>query len=154
MDYEGRISIARPPADVFAVLCDENQLTQWRDGLVAIARLDDGSDPSARRYAETLETPIGRKTVTVLSATDAARRALAFSVIDGPVRPRGIVAVGPADGGCEVTFRISNAPLLRIVTGVDRRIFAALTANVERSLARLKTIASPERSRELGSTSG
>jgi len=84
VNYERHLHVALPPAELFAFLCDEGRLVEWRDGLVACRRLDDAPDGSSRRYAETFETPLGRQTVTVAVIADPVARRLAFEVLDGP----------------------------------------------------------------------
>lgn len=139
MEYERRIHVDRPPAELFAYLCDERHVLEWREGLLAIRRLDPGPPgASHRRYAETLRTPLGPHTVAVALTRDATAWELRFEVLDGPVRPRGEIRLRLASGGTEVAYRLLYTPRLPIVTPIDKAIFAGLTTNVERSLARLE----------------
>ncbi|GAC1310146.1 MAG: hypothetical protein NVSMB19_24240 [Vulcanimicrobiaceae bacterium] len=140
MDYERRLRVALPPAELFAFLCDEQRLPDWRDGLHAVRRLDDAPGAMTRRYAETVETPLGLQTVTVALEADSAAQTLAFAVLDGPVRPRGELVLRAAGTGTELAYRITYRPPLRIATPLDRLIFDALVGNVDRSLERLQRV--------------
>jgi hypothetical protein len=127
---------------LFAFLCDEGRLVEWRDGLVACRRLDDAPDGSSRRYAETIETPLGRQTVTVAIVADPVAQRLAFEVLDGPVRPHGELVLRAAGTGSDVTYRITYTTRLPVRTPLDRPVFSALVGNVDRSLERLQRVLS------------
>ncbi len=136
MEYERRVAIARPVGDVFAFLCDETRLPEWRDGLRVSRRMSPPGDLHGARYAETLETPLGLRTVTVELAARPPHQ-LAFRVVDGPVRPRGTLTLRATAAGTELAYRLEYTPPLRIVTPLDTKVFGALRASVDRSLAKL-----------------
>lgn len=141
MDYERRVHVARSPAELFAYLSDEKHLLAWRDGLVAVKRLDDGApDAPSRRYAETLETPLGRQTMTVELTSDVVDRAFAFEVVDGPVRPRGEMRLRAEDAGTELAYRVTYPTMLPIATPIDKMVFAALKASIDRTLENLQRL--------------
>ncbi len=141
MDYERRVHVARSPADLFAYLGDETHLLAWRDGLVAFKRLDDGApDAATRRYAETLDTPLGRQTMTVALTSDPATHAFAFEVVDGPVRPRGEMRLSPGGTGSELTYKVTYKTMLPIATPIDKMVFEALKSSIDRTLANLQRV--------------
>lgn len=134
MEYERRVSIAQSPDRVFAFVSDDARLARWRDGLRASRRLSPPGPLDGARYAETLETPLGVRTMTVELRADPPRE-LAFRVVDGPVRPSGSMVLRARDGATELTYRIAYEPVLR--TPLDPAIFSSLRASVDRSLERL-----------------
>ena len=112
-------------------MSDDASLPKWRDGLRSSERLSHPGTLDGARYAETLETPLGLRKVTVeLTATPPT--ALAFRVIDGPIRPHGSMTLHEIAGATEITYRLVYEP--RLKTPLDTTIFAALTASVDRSL--------------------
>ena len=144
MEYERRTHVSRPPDEVFAFVADDARLVQWRDGLIASRRIDEGGpDARARRYVETLRTPLGERTVTVDVTTDPSAHRLAFDVVDGPVRPHGEIALAAADGGSELTYRVAYRTPLPVATPLDRMVFDALVASVDRSLDALAMLYEP-----------
>ena len=139
MDYERRVTLAHDIEAVFAFIADTANLVRWREGLRESKRLSPGTGLDGARYAETLETPLGVRTLTVeLEARPP--HALAFRVIDGPIRPNGTLALRTVATGTELTYHIDYTPLLRVATPLDLVIFASLTAAVDKSLAKLATV--------------
>ena len=146
MEYENRTHVALPPAALFAYLGDDAHRLEWRDGLVAFERLDDAADATARRYAETVETPLGRQVMTVALNADPASYRVTFDVLDGPVRPQGAMTLEPADDGSTLSYHLTYTPRLAVATPLDRIVFDALVATVDRTLERLQRVlaAAPE----------
>ncbi len=139
MEYERSVTIARPLERVFAFVSDDASLPRWRDGLRASQRLDSAEGLHGARYSETLETPLGVRTVTVELEADPPH-ALAFRVVDGPIRPSGTMALRETGGATELIYRVAFEPKLR--TPMDSMIFSALTKSVDRSLENLVKLAS------------
>ena len=138
VEYERRVSIAQPLDRVFAFISDDERQPRWRDGLRASQRLTPAGPLDGARYAETLETPLGVRTVTVELRANPPHE-LAFRVVDGPVRPSGSMALSERDGATELTYRVAYEPALR--TPLDPAIFSSLRASVDRSLDRLVALA-------------
>jgi hypothetical protein len=139
MDYERSITLAHDIEAVFAFIADETKLVRWREGLRESRRLTPGDDLDGARYAETIETPLGVRTLTVeLEARPPYE--LTFRVVDGPIRPNGKLALRTIAAGTELTYRIDYTPMLRVATPLDRVVFASLTAAVDKSLAKLADI--------------
>ncbi|GAC1313621.1 MAG: hypothetical protein NVSMB21_24900 [Vulcanimicrobiaceae bacterium] len=135
MDYERRIHVPRSPEALFAFVSDDTRLGAWRDGLIASRRIDTGpADASVRRYVETLRTPLGERTATVEVVADPVARRLTFDVVEGPIRPHGEISIAAADGGSDLVYRVAYATALPIATPLDRIVFEALVASVDRSL--------------------
>ena len=139
MDYERRVTLAHDIETVFAFIADTTNLVRWREGLRDSRRLTPGTDLDGARYAETLETPLGVRTLTV-EIEARPPHALAFRVVDGPLRPSGTLALRSVARGTELTYRIEYAPMVRVATPLDLVIFASLTGAVDKSLAKLATI--------------
>lgn len=139
MEYERSITLAQDIEVVFACIVDETKLVRWREGLRKSRRLTPGDDLDGARYAETIETPLGVRTLTV--ALEARPPfALAFRVVDGPIRPNGTLELRTVAAGTELTYRVDYTPILPIATPLDLVIFASLTAAVDKSLAKLAAI--------------
>ena len=139
MDYERSITLAHDIETVFAFIGDAANLVRWRAGLRESKRLTPGVDLDGARYAETLETPLGVRTLTVeLEAHPPS--ALAFRVVDGPIRPHGALALRSVAAGTELTYRVDYTPMLRVATPLDLLIFASLTAAVDASLTKLAAV--------------
>ncbi len=139
MQYERSVTIARPLERVFAFISDEATLPRWRDGLRASQRLTPAGGVDGARYAETLETPLGVRTVTVELEADPPH-GLAFRIVDGPIRPSGTMALRESGDATELTYRVAFEPAVR--TPLDAMIFSSLTKSVDRSLENLVNLAS------------
>ncbi len=139
MDYERSITLPHDIEGVFAFIADTKNLVRWREGLRDSKRLTPGTDLDGARYAETLDTPLGIRTLTVeLEARPP--HSLAFRVVDGPIRPNGTLALRTVAAGTELTYRIDYTPMLPVATPIDLVVFASLTAAVDKSLAKLATV--------------
>ncbi len=144
MDYERTVRVPLAPSELFAFLGDESRLMSWRDGLVAFKRLDDGApDAASRRYAETLDTPLGKQTMTVALHSDAVARSFRFEVLDGPVRPRGEMTVLADGDGSALVYKVTHKTLLPVVTPIDKLVFDALVGSVDRSLENVRRLLAP-----------
>ncbi len=99
------VTIARPPAEVFAFVSDGTTATQWRAGVTDVA-LESGSGLGAR-YRQGVKGPGGRRIAAdyEITAWDPDRR-LAFAATAGPVRPTGDYRLESVDGGTRLTFSL------------------------------------------------
>jgi uncharacterized protein YndB with AHSA1/START domain len=134
------VTIARPPADVFAFLADGATNTQWRTGVTDI-RLKSGSGEGAV-YEQGVKGPFGRRVPAdyEITAYDPDRR-IAFRAIAGPVRPEGSYELEPTDGGTRLTFRLSCSPtgFAKVMTPMVARTMRSEVAQLDRLRAILET---------------
>ena len=100
---EHQVTIARPPAEVFAFIADGLNAPRWRSHVLDIALIS-GSGASAV-YKQGVRGPFGRRLDAdyEISAYEPDRH-LAFRVIAGPLRPTGEFRLDGADGGTHLTF--------------------------------------------------
>ena len=99
------VTIARPPADVFAFIADGNNAPQWRPGVLEIA-LASGSGAGAV-YRQGVKGPGGRRVAADYEVTTyEPGRALAFRAIAGPVRPTGEFRLEAMPDGTRLTFAL------------------------------------------------
>jgi hypothetical protein len=124
---------------VFAFLSDQERVREWREDVLASERLSPPGDLDGARYRETIATPLGSQTATVLVSVDAPRR-LAFTVLDGPLRPAGSIVLVEQGSQTGVNYTIELQPLLKVPSPLDAAAEKFLTRSVERSLARVKEI--------------
>lgn len=100
------VTIARPPADVFAFVSDGTTAPQWRSGVTDVA-LQSGSGLGAQ-YRQGVKGPGGRRVDAdyEITAWEPDRR-LAFAATAGPVRPTGEYRLEPVEGGTRLTFSLA-----------------------------------------------
>ena len=99
------VTIARPPADVFAFIADGNNAPQWRPGVLDIA-LASGSGNGAI-YRQGVKGPGGRRIAADSEVTTYdPGRALAFRAIAGPVRPTGEFRLEAVPEGTRLSFAL------------------------------------------------
>ena len=139
MTIEQTIEIARPVGEVYAYLCDETNLLEWREGLTAVERLSPPGPLDGALYRETIATRLGPQTVVVQLKTRHLR-SLSFSVVEGPVKSKGTLELRPLGAHVALTYRVEVAPVLRLPTPLDRIVAKTIFENVERSLANLKRV--------------
>ena len=102
---EHEVTIARPPADVFAFLADGTNDPQWRPAVADVAH-ESGTGLGAR-YRQGMKGPMGRRVPADFEVTEhEPPRALAFQVTAGPVRPRGRYDLAPEGAGTRVRFHL------------------------------------------------
>ncbi|HEY3548949.1 MAG TPA: SRPBCC family protein [Propionicimonas sp.] len=132
------ITIARPPAVVFAFVADGTTAPQWRPGVTDVA-LESGSGLGAR-YRQGVKGPGGRRVAAdyEVTAFEAPRR-LAFAATAGPVRPTGEYRLGAVPEGTRLTFSLgaSLGGLKGLLMG--RAVQASMDAEMA-SLDRLKAV--------------
>jgi uncharacterized membrane protein len=103
------ITIARPPAEVFAFLADGTNGPQWRSGVLDVA-LRSGQGQGAV-YQQGVKGPFGRRVSADYEITEyQPGRRLGFRAVSGPVRPEGAYDLEPAEGGTRVTFSLRCSP--------------------------------------------
>jgi uncharacterized protein YndB with AHSA1/START domain len=108
---EQLVTVAAPPAEVFAFLHDPGRRPEW-DAMVDLARLEgDAAATGARLHLR------GRRTapswVGEYAELDPPRRSV-LRLVDGIGMPfrefRQTIAVTPRKGGCDVTLRLDYSP--------------------------------------------
>jgi carbon monoxide dehydrogenase subunit G len=103
MKLTREIDIARPLGDVFAYVCDESKLPEWRDGLESAERVGAPGPNGGGRAKEVLRTPLGAQTTTVDITIDPPGR-LVFTVVEGMVKPIITLSFTPAGAGTHLVF--------------------------------------------------
>jgi len=103
---EASVTIARPPADVFAYLLDGERCTEWRPGVLEIRRTS-GDGGVGTTYQQRERGPMGRAIPADYAITVAEPLTrLEFQTITGPVRPRGRYVLEPVDDDTRLTFTL------------------------------------------------
>lgn len=99
------ITIARPPADVFAYVADGENGPKWRSAHIEIKH--ESGEGAGAIYRQTVPGPMGRRVRAdyEVTAFEPPSR-LAFRAIAGPVRPTGEYKLAAAGGGTRVTFTL------------------------------------------------
>jgi hypothetical protein len=126
-------------ADVYALLSDQARVGEWREDVLSSERLSPPGGLDGARYRETIATPFGSQSATVLLSVDAPHR-FGFEVLDGPLRPKGSIVLAGRGEETHVRYTIDLEPLLKVRTPLDDAAEKFLTRSVERSLARVKAI--------------
>jgi hypothetical protein len=132
-------TVRRPLAEVYALLSDQDRVSEWREDVLASERLSPPGDLDGARYRETIATPFGSQSATVLLSVEPPRR-FGFEVLDGPLRPTGSIELAERGPDTDVRYTIDLQPLLKVRTPIDDAAEKFLTRSVERSLARVKAI--------------
>jgi hypothetical protein len=132
-------AIGRPLPEVYAFLADQSRVTEWREDLLASERLSPPGELDGARYRETLQTPLGSQTATVLISTQPPHR-LSFEVLDGPLRPRGAIVLSESGSDTAVLYTVDVEPMFKVRTPIDDAALKFLTKSIERSLAKLKEL--------------
>ena len=102
------VSIARPPAEVFAYVTDPSRFGEWQASVVSAHIEEDGPQRPGSRCVMTRRIG-GSQRTTVSEVTDVSPpRTWAIHGIDGPIRADVNVTVDPAGGGqgSHVTIRL------------------------------------------------
>ncbi len=142
MRIERNATVRRPIAEVYAFLSDETRASEWREDVLTSERISPPGDLQGARFRETIATPLGPQSATVLLSVERLRR-VSFEVLDGPLRPKGSILLG--EQGLETTldYTVDVEPVFKIRTPLDDAIEVFLTRSVERSLVRLREILDP-----------
>jgi uncharacterized membrane protein len=101
-----RVTIDRPPNDVFAYVADGENAPKWRPGVLDISRVSGAGVGTV--YKQGVKGPGGRRVAADyrITAFDRDRR-IAFEAIAGPVRPHGRFEFEPTgDHGTLLTFTL------------------------------------------------
>ena len=110
MRIEQEIRIARPPAEVFAVLTDPERLAEWQKGTVDVSRAGSGPLTAGERLHE-VHAAMGRRMESTFEVTEhEPPRVFALRAVEGPVPLDGRWELSPEDGGTRVRF-IGSGPV-------------------------------------------
>lgn len=140
---ERTVEIRRPVSEVYAYLCDDARLLEWRHGLISVERASPPGPLDGSLYRETIATPIGPQRMTVRITTKPFR-SIAFCVVEGAVPAQGTMVLRPLGAKVEMTFRMECGPALRFPPPL-RYLAGRLVGDiVERSVANLKRILDPQ----------
>ena len=100
------VVVKRPIEEVFAYLADGERCTEWRPGVVSIARVS-GDGGVGTRYAQQVRGPMGRSIAADYEITRSdPPRLLEFQTVTGPARPHGLYELEELDGGTRVRFTL------------------------------------------------
>ena len=143
---ENRVTINRPPQDVFEFLANGLNEPLWRTGIKEIALKSGSPGAVGAVYSQTLgHGPGGRSVAGDYQIVDAVPgRLLRFQVVAGPARPTGEYRLRETDGGTEVWFTLDATPrgLMKLMGPMITKTMAAEVAR----LSELKKVleAAPE----------
>lgn len=134
------VLVARPAAEVFAVLADPGAAPRWQRGVEGVRLLTDGPPGPGSRMAGTREyAGVKLGFTSEVTGWDPPRR-FAFRSVGAPVRVEGGYALEDDPGGTRVTatldLRVGGLSLLRLTERVTERVAAEL----RRDLAALKAL--------------
>lgn len=98
-------TISRPIGEVFAFVADGENATQWRPGVLDVAR--QSGEGLGAIYRQGVKGPGGRRIAAdyEITAFEPDRR-IAFQAIAGPVRPTGEYRFAPAGEGTTVSLAL------------------------------------------------
>jgi uncharacterized protein YndB with AHSA1/START domain len=146
------ITIARPPADVFAYVANGENGPKWRSANIEIKR--ESGEGVGAIYRQTVPGPMGRRVKAdyEVTAYEPPNR-LAFKAIAGPVRPTGEFKLAKAGDGTKITFSLEAQMSLvkRLLMGravrksmdVEMKSLDKLKAVLEKSGGASKSAAAP-----------
>jgi uncharacterized membrane protein len=140
---ERTVEIRRPVSEVYAYLCDEARLLEWRHGLISVERASPPGPLDGSLYRETIATPLGPQSM-VVRITTKPFRSIAFCVVEGAIPAQGSMVLRPLGVKVEMTFRMEYGPALRFPAPLQYLAGRLLGENVERSVANLKRILDPQ----------
>lgn len=131
------ITIARPPADVFAFLSNAENDMKWRAGVLEMSRI--GGEGVGATYHQVVAGPGGRKITADIEITELRPdRSIGFKTTSGPVRPVGRFDLAPSADGTIVTFSLRAE-----LGGIKRLLMGPMVQRTMRSevgaLSALKT---------------
>ncbi len=134
------VVVARPAAEVFAVLADPEAAALWQHGVNGVRAVTDGPPGLGSRLSGTRAYAGLRVAYTTeITVWDPPRR-LAFRAMGAPVRVSGELALEGAEGGTRVTatldLRVGGLSLL----GLTDRVADRVAAELRRGLAALKVL--------------
>jgi carbon monoxide dehydrogenase subunit G len=131
IELEHEVTIARPPADVYAYLADPRNLTEWQSNVKEVR------PESESRWVEVRQI-MGRTVEqnAELAEADPGRK-LTIQNTSGKVRFRIEHTLEPADGGTRVRVFLQGDGVPRLAAPVAKR---QASQAAERDLAQLKTL--------------
>jgi uncharacterized membrane protein len=119
------IEINRPPQEVFAYLDDLTRHPEWQDQLLSVEVETAGPTHVGTRAKQTRRVPGGKRTFTLEVVEHDPPNRAAFRVVDGPVRPHGVISLTPLDGGTRtgytVDFEVHGHGLGKLLAPLIRR---------------------------------
>jgi uncharacterized protein YndB with AHSA1/START domain len=95
----GTIEISRPPQDVFDYVGDPSRNGEWQSALVDVQVETEGPTKLGTTVKETRLVPGGKQSYHYEITEWEPPRVSAFTVVDGPVRPKGSITFTPLDDG-------------------------------------------------------
>lgn len=133
---EGSVTIARPPADVFAFILDGANNQLWRPDVLEISRVAGSPDGVGATYRQRLRGPGGRPIDGDYEITTCQPNTLlAFRVTSGPARPTGTYRFAAADVGTHLTFVLDYAP-----TGLGKLMDPLIQRTMRGEIATLENL--------------
>jgi uncharacterized protein YndB with AHSA1/START domain len=99
MSIHESVDIARPPQEVWAYATDPTRLKEWQESLVEAKEQTEGPTRVGSRMTQTRRVGKSTRTFTLEVIAHEPPNRFAFKGIDGPVRPRGTIALEPLDDG-------------------------------------------------------
>jgi uncharacterized protein YndB with AHSA1/START domain len=138
---EHTVTIHRSAEEIFDYLADGTNNPHWRAGVLEIEPTGDVTGAGAT-YRQVLRGPGGRRIAGDYRVTTYDRpNTLAFEVIAGPARPKGIFQLAPIDAtSATVTFRLSATPsgIMRLMTPMIAKQMRVETRQLDNLKARLE----------------
>jgi uncharacterized membrane protein len=113
MQFQEKVTIRRPLAEVFAYMSNAENDAEWRTNVKEIERVTEGSTSGVGTvYRQVIRGPLGRGLAADLRYTDyQPNRRLAFDTISGAIRPSAVIEFSPAsDRATEVRFQMTWEP--------------------------------------------
>jgi carbon monoxide dehydrogenase subunit G len=131
---ENSVTIARPPADVFAFLADAENDLKWRPGVLDMTRVS--GEGVGTRYRQGVKGPMGRRVSADIEITEhRPPEVIGFRALEGPVHPEGRYEISPANGGSRVHFSLAVE-----TTGLKRLIGPMVQKSMDREVAALDNL--------------
>ena len=113
MEFEEKVTIRRPLAEVFAYMSDAENDAKWRTNVISIERVGGGDHSEVGTvYKQVVKGPMGRKLQADFQYTVyEPNKRLAFDTIEGSVRPSAVIDFTPvSDDTTEVRFHMTWVP--------------------------------------------
>lgn len=129
------VLVARPAAEVFAVLADPGAAARWQHGVEGVRLLTDGPAGPGSRMAGTREYAGLRLGFTSEITGWEPPRRLAFRSVGAPVQVEGGYGLDDTEGGTRVTatldLRVGGLSLLRLTERITDRVAAELRRDLD-----------------------
>ncbi|MGD9695630.1 MAG: SRPBCC family protein [Thermoleophilia bacterium] len=108
-DVTTRVTIARPPAEVFAALCDVESLPRWQGSALSVRRETPAPTALGARWSERRRFMGKENDAHVEVIGFEPDRLLVIRIRSGPVSLRVRHALAPAGAGCELVVEAGDA---------------------------------------------